>query len=132
MIMLANRFVAGAVAGVAISGIGLVYALVRKDQMLAMFMQPDQERAGMSAQAATWMLFGSMLFMGPFLGLLAALVYGWLPSRTAYLGLALGLATLMSIGAIASRTPMVGAKIALNYIVALTFGLLLPRLAVAA
>jgi hypothetical protein len=99
--------------------------------MVAMFMRPDQKGAGMSAQAATWMLFGSMLFMGPFLGLLAALVYGWIPLRTAFLGLALGLATLMSIGAIAIRTPMTGAKIALNYIVALTFGLVLPRLAAA-
>jgi hypothetical protein len=130
--MFANQFVVGAVAGVAISAIGLVYALVRKDQMVATFMQADQEGAGMSAQAATWLLFASMLFMGPFLGLVAALVYGWLPSRTAYLGLALGLATLMSIGAIISRTRMMGAKIVLNYIVALTFGLVLPRLAVAA
>ena len=129
--MLVNRFVVGAVAGLAISAVGLVYALVRRDQMVAMFMQPDQEGAGMPAQAATWLLFGSMLFMGPFLGLLAALVYGWLPARMAYLGLALGLATLMSIGAIASRTPMMGAKIVLNYLVALTFGLLLPRLAAA-
>jgi hypothetical protein len=69
-----------------------------------------------------------MLFMGPFLGMLAALVYGWLPSRTAYLGLALGLATLMSIGVIVGRTPMMGAKIVMNYLVALVFGLLLPRL----
>jgi hypothetical protein len=68
-----------------------------------------------------------MLFMGPFLGMLAALVYGWLPSRTAYLGLALGLATLMSIGAIAGRMPMMGSKIGMNYLVALVFGLLLPR-----
>jgi hypothetical protein len=129
MFMVANRFVVGAVAGIAISAIGLVYALVRRDQMVTMFMQPDQDGAGMSAQAAPWLVFGSMLFTGPFLGLLAALVYGWLPSQTAYLGLALGLATLMSIGAIASRTPMMGAKIGMNYIVALTFGLLLPRLA---
>ena len=54
-------------------------------------------------------------------------VYGWLPSRTAYLGLALGLATLMTIGAIAGRAPMMGAKIGMNYLVALVFGLLLPR-----
>jgi hypothetical protein len=77
------------------------------------------------------MLFGSMLFMGPFLGMRAALVYGRLPSPTTYLGLALGLATLMSIGAIAGRTPMMGAKIGMNYLVDLVFGLLLPRLALA-
>jgi hypothetical protein len=51
--MFANRFVVGAVAGVVISAIGLVYALVRKDQMVAMFMQADQEGAGMSPHAAT-------------------------------------------------------------------------------
>ncbi len=124
-----NRFVAGVVAGLTISAVGLIYSLVRKDQMVGLFMQGGEGEPGMSASAATWMLFGSMLFMGPFLGLLAALVYGWLPSRAAYLGLALGLATVMSIGAMASRTPMMGAKIGMNYIVALVFGLLLPRLA---
>jgi len=77
--MVHNRFLVGIVGGLAISIIGLAYALVRKDQMVAMFMQPDPEGAGMSARAATWLLFGSMLFMGPFLGVLAALVYGWLP-----------------------------------------------------
>ena len=130
--MSANRFVIGLVAGLVISAVGLVYAFVHKKQMVAMFVQADQDGGAMPAQAATWLLFGSMLFMGPLLGLVAALVYGMLPSRTAYLGLALGLATLMSIAAIASRTPMMGAKIALNYIVALTFGLLLPRLALPA
>ncbi len=130
--MSANRFVVGVAAGLVISAIGLVYAFVRKEQMVAMFMQADQDGKAMSAKAATWLPFASMLFMGPLLGLLAALVYGWLPSRTAYLGLALGLATLMSIAAVASRAPLMRSKIALNYIVALTFGLLLPRLAAAA
>ena len=115
-----------------ISAIGLVYAFVRKEQMVATFMQADQDGKAMSAKAASWLLFASMLFMGPLLGLPAALVYGWLPSRTAYLGLALGLATLMSGAAVASRTPMMRPKVALNYIVGLTFGQLLPGLAVAA
>jgi hypothetical protein len=125
-----NRFVVGVVAGLVISAIGLVFAFVRREQMGTIFMQPNRDGVAMSRQVATWLLFGSMLFMGPLLGLLAALVYGWLPSGTTYFGLALGLATLMSIAAVASRTPNMGPKIALNYIVALTFGLLLPGLAV--
>jgi hypothetical protein len=127
--MMANRFVAGVVAGLAISAVGLIYSLLRKDQMVGLFMQAGEGEPAMSASAASWMLFGSMLFMGPFLGLLAALVYGWLPSPTAYLGLALGLATLLSIGAVASRTPMIGEKIGMNYVVAIVFGVILPRLA---
>jgi hypothetical protein len=114
-----------------ISAIGLVFAFVRREPMGTIFMQPNRDGVAMSRQVAARLLFGSVLFMGPLLGLLAALVYGWLPSRTTDLGLALGLATLMSIAAVASRTPMMGPKIALNYIVALPFGLLLPGLAVA-
>jgi len=127
--MMNNRFVAGVVAGLAISAVGRIYSLVRKDKMVGLFMQGGEGEPAMSASAASWMLFGSMLFMGSFRGMLAALVYGWLPSRTAYLGLALGLATLMSIGVIVGRTPMMGAKIVMNYLVAIVFGVLLPRLA---
>jgi hypothetical protein len=129
--MMTNRLVAGVVAGLAISAVGLIYSLVRKDKMVGLFMRGGEGEPAMSASAASWMLFGSMLFMGPFLGMRAALLYGRLPSPTAYLGLALGLATLMSIGAIAGRTPMMGAKIGMDYLVALVFGLLLPRLALA-
>ena len=127
--MFSNRFVVGALAGLIISVVGLIFAVIRKDEMVKLFMQPDGGGAAMSAQAATWLLFGAMAFMGPFLGVLAALVYGWLPSRNAYLALALGLATLMSIAAVADRTPLAGPKVVLNYLVALVFGLLLPRLA---
>jgi len=127
--MVTNRFVLGALAGLIISAAGVLYALLRREQMVQLFMQPGEGGEAMSASAATWMVYGSMLFMGPFLGLLAALVYGWLPSRNAYLALALGLATLMSIGAFVSRTPLASVKVVLNYLVALVFGLLLPRLA---
>ena len=127
--MFSNRFVVGALAGLIISVVGLIFAVIRKDEMVKLFMQPDGGGAAMSAQAAAWLLFGAMAFMGPFLGVLAALVYGWLPSRNAYLALALGLATLMSIAAVAGRTPLVGPKVVLNYLVALVFGLLLPRMA---
>ena len=66
-----NRSLVGIVAGLAISALGLVYAFIRRDQRVAIFMQPDQVGAGLSARAATWLLFGSMLFMGPFSGALA-------------------------------------------------------------
>jgi len=127
--MFTNRFILGALAGLIISVVGLLYAVARREQMVALYMQPEPGGEAMSAQAAKWLLYAAMAFMGPFLGVLAALVYGWLPSRTAFLGLALGLATLMSIGAFVSRTPMAGAKVVLNYLVALVFGILLPRLA---
>ena len=108
--MMANRFVAGVVAGLAISAVGLIYSLLRKDQMVGLFMQAGEGEPAMSASAASWMLFGSMLFMGPFLGLLAALVYGWLPSPTASLisSAAASIPTtmptsVMPVSAIASR-----------------------------
>ena len=62
--MMNNRFVAGVVAGLAISAVGRIYLLVRKDKMVGLFMQGGEGEPAMSASAAPWMLFGSMLFMG--------------------------------------------------------------------
>jgi hypothetical protein len=126
--MLPNRFVLGVLAGLIVSAVGLIFAVARKEQMVAVFMQPEPGGEGMSRGTATAMLSTSMGLFGPILGALAALVYGWVPSRTVFLGLALGLATLLSMAAVVSRTPMAGAKVVLNYLVALVFGLLLPRL----
>ena len=93
--MMTNRFVAGVVAGLAISVVGLIYSLVRKDKMVGLFMRGGEGEPAMSASAASLILFGSMLFMGPFLGMLAA---------------------LMSIGVIVGQTPRMGAKIVMNYL----------------
>jgi phage shock protein PspC (stress-responsive transcriptional regulator) len=37
--MMTNRFVAGVVAGLAISAVGLIYSVVRKDKMVGLFMR---------------------------------------------------------------------------------------------
>ncbi len=124
--MFDNRFVAGFVAGVPISLLCLAYVLLRRDAVVAMFTDGSD---ALSSEAATVLTFSTAVLIGPTLGLLAAFVYGVLPSRNAYLGIAFVLATLMSLAAVASRTPLTTEKVVLNYSVALALGVLMPRLA---
>ena len=88
--MLPNRFVLGVLAGLIVSAVGLIFAVARKEQMVAVFMQPEPGGEGMSKGTATAMLFASMGLFGPILGVLAALVYGWVPSRTVFSAWRLG------------------------------------------
>jgi hypothetical protein len=83
----------------------------------------------MSPTAATALAFATATCIGPGLGLLAALVRGWVPSDGAYFALAAALATLVSVAPIAARTPLMVEKIALNYAVTLVLGLAVPLLA---
>ncbi len=124
--MFDNRFVAGFVAGVPISLLCLAYVLLRRDAVVAMFTNGSD---ALSSEAATVLTFSTAVLIGPTLGLLAAFVYGVLPSRNTYLGIAFVLATLMSLAAVASRTPLTAEKVVLNYSVALALGVLMPRLA---
>jgi hypothetical protein len=125
--MLENRFLVGIVAGIPISLLCLGYVALRRDAVVAQFAAGDGSEA-LSPQAASALVFGTAVAIGPGLGLLAAFVHGWLPSEAAYTALAIGLATLLSVVALASRTPMMLEKIVLNCAVALLLGVLAPRL----
>jgi hypothetical protein len=85
----------------------------------------------MSQSAATALAVTTAVAIGPGLGLLAALVHGWVPSDGAYVALALGLATAMSVAAVVTRIPMAIEKVVLNYAVAIALGLVAPRLVAA-
>jgi hypothetical protein len=125
--MLENRILAGIVAGIPISLLCLAYVALRRDHVVALFAGGEGPEA-LSPPAASALAFGTAAAIGPALGLLAALVYGWLPSEGAYVALALGLATLLSVVALASRTPLMVEKVVLNCAVALMLGIVAPRL----
>jgi len=125
--MLEDRVLVGIVAGIPISLLCLAYVALRRDTVMALFAEGDGSEA-LPPAAASALAFGTAAAIGPGLGLLAALVYGWLPSETAYTTLALGLATLLSVVALASRTPLMVEKVVLNYVVALVLAVVAPRL----
>lgn len=125
--MIENRLLAGAIAGIPISLLCLGYALVRTETIVTVFAGSGPEP--LAAGTARFLAFGAAVVVGPALGILAGLVLGWLPSDAAYVALAFGLATLLSVVALATGTPLAGEKVVLNYMVALSLGLLLPRLA---
>jgi hypothetical protein len=123
-----NSYVAGLVTGLPISALCMLYALLRKGHIVTQFKASDAGLASISDGAFLLMLLGGFAFVGPMLGILAGLVYKWVPSTSLYLILALGLAMLFSIAALLSRTPFTFEKIVLNFAVGLSFGFLLPRL----
>jgi hypothetical protein len=125
--MFENRVLVGIIAGIPISLLCLAYVALRRDTVVALFAGGDGSDA-LSPTAASALAFGTAAAIGPGLGLLAALVYAWLPSEGAFVALALGVATLLSVLAVASRTPLMAEKIVLNYVVALMLGVLAPRL----
>ena len=127
--MLENRFLVGVIAGIPISLLCLGYVAARRDRVVAVFTEGGGSE-GLSRAAASALAFGAAACIGPGLGLLAAFVYGWLPSEGAYVALALGLATLFSVVAVASRTPLVVEKVVLNYTVAIVLGVVAPRLVI--
>ncbi len=125
--MIENRFLAGLVAGIPISALCLAYVAVRRDAVVELF-TAGQGEAAVSSEATTLAVIAGSIAIGPALGLLAAGVRGFLPSETSYVALAFGLATVMTVAALAMRTPMAVEKSVLNYAVAGSLGLLLPRL----
>ena len=125
--MFENRFLAGIVAGPPVSLLCLGYLLARRDAVVAAVLDGTDAQA-LSPGAATALMLLAGVAIGPGLGLLAALVYGAVPSDQVYLAIAFGLATAFTAGAVVSHTPMAAEKVVLNYAVAACLGLLLPRL----
>lgn len=125
--MLENRFLVWVIAGIPISLLCLGYVALRRDTVMALLTAGDGSEA-LPPAAASALAFGTAAAIGPGLGLLAALVYGWLPSEATYTTLALGLATLLSVVALAFRTPLMVEKVVLNYVVALVLAVVAPRL----
>jgi hypothetical protein len=121
-----NRYLAGLAAGIPISLVCLAYALLRRDAVVEAFTSGGG--GTMSTGTATALAIAAAVCIGPGLGLAAAVVYGLIGAQQQYALLAFGLATLMSVAALVSRTPLMIEKIALNYVVALTLGLLMPWL----
>jgi len=103
------------------------YVLARRDAVVATVLG-DADGSTLSPAATTALMLGAAATIGPFLGLFAALVYGAMPSDQVYLALAFGMATVLTIAALLGHTPMMAEKTVLNYAVAASLGLLLPRL----
>jgi len=125
--MFENRFLASAIAGIPISLLCLGYVAARRDAVVHLFTEGDGS-ASLSPGAAAALAFVAAACIGPGLGLIAALVRGWLPSEGAFLALAVVLATLFSVAAVASRTPIMVEKVVLNCAVVIALGIVAPRL----
>lgn len=125
--MLENRFLAGVVAGLPVSLLCIGYVLARREAVIAAVLD-GADGATLSPGTAAGLMLVAGAAIGPGLGLLAALVYGAVQSDQVYLALAFGLATAFTVAALVSHTPMTAEKTVLNYAVAASLGLLLPRL----
>lgn len=123
-----NNLVAGLIAALPLSVVGTTYALIGEQRLSKVFQTNSPEMAEMP-QGATRLMLLAMFGLGPLvLGFVAGLVYPVVDAPQLYLGLALSLAALMSIAALITRTPLMVDKIGMNFVVAATLGLLIPRL----
>lgn len=124
-----NNALAGLLAAVPLSFLGIGYMLWKGSGLVQVLLSDSTEAKIMSEQGWFYLMLGSFA-LAPFVfGILAGLVFGWVGDTLAYRLLALGLAVLFSLLALLSRLPMVPAKVAMNFLVALNFGLLVPLLA---
>jgi hypothetical protein len=126
--MIENRFLAGILIGLPISVISVLYALARREYVIAAMKAGDTGSSGLSDQAFFLSILAGFALFGPLLGALSALVFGWVPSPSVFRTVALGMGGLMTVAAVTARTPMTSEKVVLNLLVAGGFGLLLPRL----
>jgi hypothetical protein len=126
--MIANRFLAGVLVGLPLSALCVFYTLLRRQYLVSGFKAMDATLSNLSDNTMWFMMLGAMAFVGPMLGIMAGLVYGWVPSDSFFLAVALGLGALFTVGALVSRTPFTLEKVVLNVAVAVVFGLFLPRL----
>lgn len=124
-----NNILAGLLAAVPLSALGIGYMLWKGSTLVQVLQSDSTEAGNMSAGSWFYLMLGSFA-LAPFVfGILAGLVFSWIGDPLVYRLLALGMAVVFSVLAVLSRTPMVPAKVAMNFLVALDFGLLVPLLA---
>lgn len=123
-----NNIQAGLLAAMPLSALGIGY-MYWKGSALAQVLMSDSSEAGALSEKSWFTMMLVSLALAPFVfGILAGLVFGWVGDPLLYRLLALGSATLFSFLAVLSRTPKLATKVAMNYLVALVFGLLVPYL----
>ena len=124
-----NRILAGLLAALPLSLLGILYMVLRGKEMIKLVNQSDSEGASFS-EKQWFVLFLVSMALAPFVfGVIAALVYGWVGNWKTFIGLAIGIAVLLSILAYTSRSPMPFTKTIMNFLVAIDLGALLPFLA---
>ena len=124
-----NPFRAGLIAAIPLAVIGVVYMLWRGQSLVEMIKAGSQEPSGMTDRQWFYLMLGALAVMPFFFGVLAGLVYRWIGSPANFLALAGGLAVLFTGLAWVSHTPVPFFKTAMNFLVALDFGLLIPYMA---
>lgn len=123
-----HRVLAGLIAAVPLAVAAMGYVLLRGNGFVDM-LRADADFAVVPEGRLRLMAMAALVFGAFFLGVMAGLVYGFVPSRGLYIGLAIGLAVAMSVAALVSRTPMAVDKVVINFVVAAVLGFLVPRLA---
>ena len=74
--MIVNRFVAAILVGLPISAISVLYALARRDYVIAAMKAGDTGASGLSDQAFFLSILAGFAIAGPLLGVMSALVFG--------------------------------------------------------
>lgn len=121
-----SHFLAGLLAGIILASALTVYVLVRGNHLVTFFKSLDQNVAHISDRGlfvAILMVFWAVSLV---FGIMAGLVYDWLPEPSYFPGLAVGSALALNLIAVVSRTPLTQDKIVWNIAVGGFLGILIP------
>ncbi len=124
-----NTTVAGLIAALPLSAVGIVYMLLRGQKIITAITANAGEGEAMSNSQWFILLLASLAVMPFVFALASAFIYGRLANPPVFVSVAFGAAVLFSILALATHTPMLIEKIVMNFLVAVAFGLLMPYLA---
>lgn len=121
-----NPLLAGLIAAVPLAVLGIAYMLRSGKEFVTAVVAAD---GGAVNQEQMQSLFMAAFGLAPFVfGLAAGLVYQALSTPFFFTAAALGMAAVLSAAVFFTQGPLKVEKIAMNFIVALDFGLLLPLL----
>ncbi len=124
-----NPILAGLLAAVPLSALGVGYMLLRGQSLLQIVKQGEQQAKTLTDRQWFYLMLGS-LALAPFgFGALAGWTYSLMNNPMIYTRIAFVLAVALSLLSWFSRLPGRIEKIWMNFLVAIDFGLLIPWLA---
>jgi hypothetical protein len=123
-----NALLAGFIAGIPLGFVLVLYAYVRRVDLVTFFQSQADSIAGIPANTLLTLILACFAGASILFGLLSGLVFSWL-GLPMFHYVAIGAVVLFSLFAVVSKTPLKGDKVFWNISVGLILGLLVPILA---
>jgi hypothetical protein len=119
----------GMQAGIILSGVMVVYMLIRGKQLVSEFKRLDASFTRLSNKTLFLLFMGIFILMSLVFGALAGMIFSLLGSQSTFMLITFGLGLLFSVAAVTSKTPLMIDKVSWNLMVGFVLGITVPLLA---